>query len=147
MKEKKSKKYLRRDRKLLETKLYNRNLVKEIHTCAVPLVRYSGPFLKRAREELKQMEKRTSKLMTMHKSFYPRDDVDRLYMSRSEGRRWLASIENNVDTSIQRLENYIEKRRGRLIAATRYKTKDTVERQSPENKNEKKNNSMDVLSD
>ena len=33
-------------RKLLETKLYSGNLIKEINTWAVPLVRYSGPFLK-----------------------------------------------------------------------------------------------------
>ena len=36
--------YLRRTRKLLETKLNSRN--KGINTWVVPLVRYSGPFLK-----------------------------------------------------------------------------------------------------
>ena len=46
MKEKIKKKYLRRTRKLLETKLSNRNLIKRINTKAVPLVGYSGPFLK-----------------------------------------------------------------------------------------------------
>ena len=49
--------------------------------------------------------------MTMHKAFYPRDDVDRLYMSRKDGGSGLASIEDNVDASIQRLEVSIEKRR------------------------------------
>ena len=39
------KEYLRRTRKLLETKLSSRNLIKGINTWAVPLVRYSGPFL------------------------------------------------------------------------------------------------------
>ena len=47
--------------------------------------------------------------MTMHKALYPRDDVDRLYVSRKEGGRRLASIEDSVDASIQRLEGYIEK--------------------------------------
>ena len=46
MKEKIQKEYLRRTRKLLETKLNSRNLIKGINTWAVPLVRYSGPFLK-----------------------------------------------------------------------------------------------------
>ena len=46
MKEKNLKDYLRRTRKLLETKLYNRNLFKGINTWTLPLVRYSGPFLK-----------------------------------------------------------------------------------------------------
>ena len=45
MKEKIKKEYLRRTRKLLETKLCSRNLIKGINTWAVLLVRYfwSGP--------------------------------------------------------------------------------------------------------
>ena len=38
------KEYLRRTRKLLETKVSSRNLIKGKNTWAVPLVRYSGPF-------------------------------------------------------------------------------------------------------
>ena len=30
------------------------------------------------------MDQRTRKLMTMHKALHPRDDIDRLYMSRKE---------------------------------------------------------------
>ena len=41
-KDKIQKEYLRRTRKLLETKLSSRNLIKGINTSAVPLVRYSG---------------------------------------------------------------------------------------------------------
>ena len=73
--------YLRRTRKLLETKLNSRNLIKGINTWAVPLVRNSGPNLKWNREESKQMDQRTRKLMTMHKALQPRDDGDRLYVS------------------------------------------------------------------
>ena len=40
----KKKPFLRRTRKLLETKVCNRNLIKKIKTRPVPLVRYSGPF-------------------------------------------------------------------------------------------------------
>ena len=56
MKDKIRKEYLRRTRKLLETKLSSRNLVKGINIKAVPLVRYSGPFLKWTRDELKWIE-------------------------------------------------------------------------------------------
>ena len=83
MKEK-IKDYHRRARKLLETKLYCRNVVKGINTWTVLLVRYPGPFLKWTREELKQRNQRTRKLMAMHKALYPRDDVDRLYVSREK---------------------------------------------------------------
>ena len=48
-------------------------------------------------------------IMTIHKALHPREDVDRLYVSRKQGGRGLASIEDTVDASIQRLEDYIEK--------------------------------------
>ena len=56
------------------------------------------------------MDKITRKLMTMHKTLHPRYDVDRLYASRKEGRRGLASMENSVDESIQRLHRKIQRR-------------------------------------
>ena len=54
------------------------------------------------------MDQRTRKLMTMHKALHPRDDVGRLYVSRKEGGRGLASIEDSIDASIQQLEDYIK---------------------------------------
>ena len=63
------------------------------------------------------MNQRTRKLMTMHKALHPRDDADRLYVSRKERGRGLASIEDSVDALIQRLEDYIEKYVGELITA------------------------------
>ena len=53
------------------------------------------------------------------------DNVDRLYVSRKEGGRGLAIIENSVEASIQRLEDYIKKHGGRLITATRNNTENT----------------------
>ena len=78
------------------------------------------------REKLKKIDQSTRKLMTMHKALHPRDDVDRLYVSRKEGGRGLASIEDSVDTSIYRLENYIQKHKGGLITATRHETENTM---------------------
>ena len=63
--------------------------------------------------------------MTMHKVLHPRDDVERLYVSRKEGGRGLASIQDSVDASIQRLKDNIEKHGGRLITATRSNTDNT----------------------
>ena len=37
----------------------------------------------------------------MHKALHPRDDVDRLYVSRREGGRGFASIEDSIDALIQ----------------------------------------------
>ena len=73
------------------------------------------------------MDQRTRKLMTMHKALHPRDDVDRLYEPRKEGGRGFASIEDSVDTSIQRLEDYIEKHDVGLITAIRNNTDNTID--------------------
>ena len=60
MKDMSRKEYIRRTPKLLQRKLSSRNLIEGINNWAVPLVRYSGPFLKWTREELKQMDKKIS---------------------------------------------------------------------------------------
>ena len=73
--------------------------------------------MKWSREEVKEMDKIRRKLMTMYKALHPRDDVDRLYVSRKWGEGGLASIEDSVDASTQRFEDYIEKHEGGLITA------------------------------
>ena len=45
-------------------------------------------------------------LMTIHKALHPRDDIDRLYVSRKKEEK---DIEDCVDVSIQRLKDYIKK--------------------------------------
>ena len=60
-------------------------------------------------------------------ALHPRDDVDRLYVSRKEGGRELASIEDSVDPSIQRFEDNIQKHDGGLITAIRNDTDNTME--------------------
>ena len=74
--------------------------------------------------------------MTMHKALYPRDDVNRLYVSRKEGGRGLASIEDSVDVSIQRLEDYIEKHGG-LITATKNNTDNTIDNRMTKTRKQK----------
>ena len=63
----------------------------------------------------------------MHKALYRRDNVDRLYVSRKEGGRGLTSIEDSVDASIQRLEDYIEKHEQGLITTIKNDTDNTID--------------------
>ena len=72
------------------------------------------------------MDQWKGKHMTMHKALHPRKDVDRLYVSRKEERRELASFEDSVEASIQRLEDYIQKHDGGLITAIRTDTDNTM---------------------
>ena len=73
------------------------------------------------------MDQRTRKLMTRHKALHPTDDVDRLYVSRKEGGRGLASTEDSIDASMQRFEDYTGKHERELITAIRNDTDNTIE--------------------
>ena len=53
----------------------------------------------------------------MNKALHSRDDKDKLYVSRKEGGRGLANIENCVEATIQGLEEYTKKSEERLVMA------------------------------
>ena len=55
------------------------------------------------------MNQRRRKLMTMCKAFHPIHDVDGEYVSRKEGGRGIASIQDIVDVSMRQIEDYIKK--------------------------------------
>ena len=75
---KKRNEYLRWRRKLLETNLYSRNLIKGINTWAAPILRCLGRFLKWTKEKLKQMVQNTRNL-ALQKTLYLRDDTERQF--------------------------------------------------------------------
>ena len=84
MKEKISMEYFRRVKKVLETKLNSKNLIKGVNTWAISLMRYPAPFLDWTVDELKAMNRRTRKHLTMHKAFHPNDNIDMLYVGRKD---------------------------------------------------------------
>ena len=62
--------------------------------------------------------------MTMHNALHPKDDIDRLYVSRKEEVDLPAL--KSVDASMQWLEDYIETQEGGLITAIRNDTDNMV---------------------
>ena len=73
----------------------------------------------------------------MHKSLHPRDDVDRLYISRKERGIGRASIEDSVVASIQQPENYIEKHTEGLITEIINDTENTMANRMKINRKQK----------
>ena len=86
--------------------------------------------------------------MTIHKALHPKDDVDRLCVSGKEGGRGFARMEDSVDSRRQRLEDYKEKRGGKLITATRSNSDNTIINTMEITRKQKleENNIIDVLS-
>ena len=87
--------------------------------------------------------------MTKHKALHPRNNIDRLYVSRKEGGRGLASIEDRVERSIQQFEDYIGKHEGGLLTTIRNDTDNTMNNRIKITRKQKseENNSLGVLND
>ena len=77
--------YLRRVKLVAKSRLYAGNLIKGINAWAVSVVRYSAGVLNWTKKELKGMDVRTRKLLTMFGVFHVKSNVYRLYMKREGG--------------------------------------------------------------
>ena len=71
---------------------------RDINTGGVRCVRHSEPFIKCTREELRQMDVRTRKLITI-------DDRDRVYMCQERGGKGICCREDCVDVLLRGLED------------------------------------------
>jgi hypothetical protein len=108
MKEKITKEYVRRLRKILASRLNGGNKIKAINSYAVPLVTYSAGIIEWTKAELQQMDRKTRKHLTMYGTLHPKADVDRLYVQRYAGGRGLCSIEDMVEKERLALKDYVE---------------------------------------
>ena len=96
MKEKVRVEYLRRVKLLAKSELYAGNMVKGINAWAIGVVRYSAGILDWTKEDLKQMDVKTRKILTFCGAFHKRGSVGRLYLKRKEGGKGLISVEDCV---------------------------------------------------
>ena len=92
MKEKVRKEYLRRVKLVAKSRLYGRNLISAINALAIGVVRYTAGVLDWTERELKAMDVKTRKFLTMFGVFHMKSSVDRLYMKRKDGGRGLISV-------------------------------------------------------
>ena len=108
MKDKIAAEYMKRVDKILDAGLNGGNVVKGINTWAVALVRYTAGIVEWTQEELKQLDRRTRKHMTMRKMLHPRSNVDRLYLKRNEGGRGLMAVEDCVRLEEAGLSDFLK---------------------------------------
>ena len=108
MKEKVKKEHLQRVRKVAQSKLYRGNLIQAINTWAVSLIRYAGGIIEWTKQELKELDRRTRKLLTMNGGLHPRDCVAGLYVPRKHSGRGLTSVEDCINQAKLSLERYVQ---------------------------------------
>lgn len=97
----------RRIRKILRTELNARNKFAAIGALAVPVIHYSIGIINWRQEEIKQLDIKTRKLLTMHGALHPKADVSRLYVPRKQGGRGLKQIEATARREIYSLAYYM----------------------------------------
>ena len=113
------KEYKRRVRKVFETKLNGNNLISAINIWAVPVIRYSAPFLDWNKEELQTLDRTTRKLLTSHNALHPRSNVDRIYLPRDKGGKGLKEIEDTVAEAVIDLHQYVNGSEEKILIAAR----------------------------
>ena len=115
MKENVTKEYYRRVRKILKSKLNGDNVINAINTRAAAIIRYGAGIIKWTKEELRNIDRKTRKLMNMHRPLHPQADVDRLYIKRAEGGRGMISVEDCVEIETNSLHQYIIESKEKLL--------------------------------
>ena len=68
---------------------------------------YSAGIIKWNADELKSLDRRTRKYMTMHGALHPKGDTDRLYLNREMGGRGLISCEKCIKMEENNLGWYV----------------------------------------
>ena len=82
--------------------------MKAVNTWAVPVIRYSAGIVDWKNSELRNMDKKTRKVLNMYQALHPRSNVDRLYLPRSEGGKGLLSLEECVNAEKRSLGQYLK---------------------------------------
>ena len=115
MKEVICKEYFRRIRKILKSKLNGGNVVNAMNSRAVSIIRYSAGIVECTKDELRKLDRKTRRLLTINRAFHPQADVDRLYLKRAAGGRGLLSAEDCVNIEVGSLFRYMGESKERLL--------------------------------
>jgi hypothetical protein len=107
-KEKLTKEYLRRLRLVFDTELSVKNKIQAVGALALPVLGCSFGIINWCQEELRKLDRKTRKLLTIHGQHYPKADVDNLYVSRKYGGRGLMQLEEAYIVEMTKLVEYVD---------------------------------------
>ena len=117
MKEKIRKEYCRRTRFILKSELNAINRIEAINILAMPVLTYSFNIINWKLSEIKKLDTKTRKLLTMANMHHPKVDIDRLYLPRSDGGQGLVQLELTYmyKTTTIGLDAYLRSSNDRLL--------------------------------
>ena len=79
-----AKEYKRRLKLVLKSKLNGKSEIKAANTWAVSILRYSAGVVEWKTDELKVLDRKNRKMMTLHGALHPKSDVERVYVARQK---------------------------------------------------------------
>ena len=79
------------------------------NTWAVEILRYSAGVVELKTDELKVVERKTRKIITLYGALQPKSDVDRVYLPRHKVGRGLITCEMCVKAEENNLAWYVRK--------------------------------------
>ena len=100
--------YIRRVRMVTRSELNAVNKIQAINALAIPVISYSFNIIDWQIQELKRLDSKTRKILTLERMHHPKADVHRVYLPRSLGGRGLIGIENAYKTSTIGLAEYLK---------------------------------------
>ena len=109
-KEKVTKEYYRRVRKVWQSELYSRNKVMAYNTFAVPVLVPTFGILDWTKKEVDDIDTKTRKMLTQGGNFHRNSSVDRLYSPRSEGGRGLSSVADIFISRVVAIAEHLKER-------------------------------------
>ena len=86
MKKRLQKDYTRRLRMIMKSGLNAKNKITAIGALSVRILRCSFGFINWTSEEIRKINRKTRRILTMFKMHHPRADTDRMCIKRKEGR-------------------------------------------------------------
>ena len=117
MKEKIRKECYIRVRAVLQSELNAKNKLEAINTLAIPVVSYSFNVVNWNLEEIRRIDRKIRKLMTLNRMHHPKADVSRMYIPRKEGGQGMINLEINYKTTTIGLNSYLESSEDRMLHA------------------------------
>ena len=94
---------------VLKSELNAISKIEAINTVAIPVVTYSFNIINWTAQDIKNLDRKTRKLLTKERMHHPKSDVDQMYLPRSSFGRGLMQMETTYKTTTIGLATYLEK--------------------------------------
>ena len=112
-KERISSEYFKRIKKIWSSELSDYHKVTAHNAFGVPVITPTIGILDWTIQEIRDIDIKTRKILSMNASFHPNSDIDRLYIQRKNGGRGLRSIETMYESRSISLRQHLNRNRNR----------------------------------